>query len=200
MDQVSQSCDNYYLTISTKILNLYTNQHLEKKVQVGKDQEKAQSEKDSHSKNQKLYNEPIITVNGQKLKVVDIFFYLGITLSRALHILTELQKPVWLSEDSVQMSGSEMESSLTPSLKSARLLYCLPSCIYVIPGQFTNVIQRDLLPLPLKLFEKAVKIKWRDKIPDTVVLKKAGVQSMHTLLKLAKLRWTGHVIINKNNR
>ena len=28
----------------------------------------------------------------------------------------------------------------------------------------------------------------------TEVLKKAGVQSMHTILKLAQLRWTGHVI------
>ena len=40
----------------------------------------------------------------------------------------------------------------------------------------------------------AVKIKWQDKIPDTDVLKKAGMQSMHTVLKLAQLRWTGHVI------
>ena len=30
-------------------------------------------------------------------------------------------------------------------------------------------------------------------IPDTEVLKKAGVQSVHTLLKLAQLRWMSHV-------
>ena len=29
--------------------------------------------------------------------------------------LPELQKPVWHSEDSAQLSGSDMESSLTPS-------------------------------------------------------------------------------------
>ena len=29
MDQISQSCDNYDLTFSTKIQMLYTNQHLE---------------------------------------------------------------------------------------------------------------------------------------------------------------------------
>ena len=44
------------------------------------------------------------------------------------------------------------------------------------------------------MFEKAVKNKWQDKIPDTEVLKKAGMQSMHTVLKLTQLRWTGHVI------
>ena len=41
---------------------------------------------------------------------------------------------------------------------------------------------------------KAVKIKWQDKIPDTEVLKKAGMQSMHTVLELVQLRWTGNVI------
>ena len=48
--------------------------------------------------------------------------------------------------------------------------------------------------LTLKLFVKAVKIKRQDKIQDTEVLKKAGMQSMHTVLKLAQLRWTGHVM------
>ena len=37
-------------------------------------------------------------------------------------------------------------------------------------------------------------MKWQDKIPDTEVLKKAGMQSMHTVLKLAQLRWAGNVI------
>ena len=40
---------------------------------------------------------------------------------------------------------------------------------------------------------KLLNIKWQDRIPDTEVLKKAGMQSVHTLLKLAQLRWTGHV-------
>ena len=39
---------------------------------------------------------------------------------------------------------------------------------------------------------KLLKIKWQDRIPDTEVLKRAGMQSVHTLLKLAQLRWTSH--------
>ena len=65
--------------------------------------------------------------------------------------------------------------------------------MHVRPGQYTSVMQRDAT-ISTKLFEKALKIKWQDKIPDTEVLKKAGMQSMHTVLKLAQLRWTGHVI------
>ena len=46
-----------------------------------------------------------------------------------------------------------------------------------------------------KPFDKVVKItEWQDNIPDTEVQKKAGMQSMHALLKLARLRWTDHVI------
>ena len=42
-----------------------------------------------------------------------------------------------------------------------------------------------------------LKIKWQDKISDTEVLKRAGMQSVHTLLKLAQLRWTGHGRLSK---
>ena len=45
----------------------------------------------------------------------------------------------------------------------------------------------------LSYLRKLLKIWWQDKIPDTEVLKKAKIQSVHTLLKLAQLRWTGHV-------
>ena len=84
--------------------------------------------------------------------------------------LPELQKQVWHSKDSVQISGSEMESSLTPaeSLQgsgTAKPLVCETWTVYQ-----------------------------QDKIPDTEVLKKAGMQNMHTVLKLAQLMWTGHVI------
>ena len=40
----------------------------------------------------------------------------------------------------------------------------------------------------------------RDNIPDTKVLKKANIQSIHTLLKLAQLRWTGHVTRTSDER
>ena len=47
-------------------------------------------------------------------------------------------------------------------------------------------------PLPYSCLRKRLKIKWQDRIPDTEVLKRARMQSVRTLLKLAELRWTGH--------
>ena len=63
MDKVSQSCDNYDITISTKKTEVvHFNQHLENRTM----------------------NQP------SKLKVVDKFTYLGSTLSRAVHIDDEV--------------------------------------------------------------------------------------------------------------
>ena len=45
----------------------------------------------------------------------------------------------------------------------------------------------------LSCLRKLPKIRWQDKIPDTEVLKKDKMPSAHSLLKLAQLRWTGHV-------
>ena len=92
----SQSCDNYDLTISTK-----------------------KTEVVHQPAPGKPYNEPTITVNGQKVKVVDKFTYLGSTLSRAVHIDDEVTARI--AKASVALgrlrasSRSEMESSLTPS-------------------------------------------------------------------------------------
>ena len=61
------------------------------------------------------------------------------------------------------------------------------------PGQFTNGTPKDCSTSIQNCLRKLLKIKWQDMIPDTEVLKRAGMQSVHTLLKLAQLRWTGHV-------
>ena len=60
-------------------------------------------------------------------------------------------------------------------------------------GQFTNGMPKILNPFRTSCLRKLLKIKWQDRIPDTEVLKKARMQSVHTLLKVAQLRWTGHV-------
>ena len=63
VDRMSKACDNFQLTSSTK------------KTEVAPG---------------KQYSEPTITVNGQKLQVVDKFTYLGSTLSIAVHIDDEV--------------------------------------------------------------------------------------------------------------
>ena len=71
----------------------------------------------------------------------------------------------------------------------------LPTLLYAC--ETWTVYQRHAKRLNhfhLSCLRKLLKIKWQDKIPDTDVLEKAGMQSTHSVLKLPQLRWTGHVI------
>ena len=43
-------------------------------------------------------------------------------------------------------------------------------------------------------------ITWQDKVTNNVVLEKAGIPSLYTLLKQRRMRWLGHVIRMKDGR
>ena len=145
----------------------------------------------------KQYSEPTITVNGQKLQVVDKFTYLGNTLSRAVHIDDEvtartakarvafgrLRTNVW------ERNGIRLDTKL-----KVYKAVVLPTLLYAC--ETWTVYQghaKKLNHFHLSCLRKILKIRWQDKIPDTEVLKKEKTQSVYTLLNLAQLRWTGHV-------
>ena len=169
MDQVSQSCDNYDLTISTK-----------------------KTEVVHQPAPGKPYNEPTITVNGQKLKVVDKFTYLGSTLSRAVHIDDEITARIAkasvafgrLRANVWERNGIKLDTKL-----KVYKAVVLPTLLYAC--ETWTVYQRHAKRLNHFHLSCLRKLK---EVPDTEVLTKAGMQSMHTVLKLAQLRWTGHVI------
>ena len=37
-------------------------------------------------------------------------------------------------------------------------------------------------------------VRWQDRVPDTKILQKSHVQSIHALLTRSQLRWTGHIV------
>ena len=45
-----------------------------------------------------------------------------------------------------------------------------------------------------------MKIRWQDHIPDTEILARANMPSMHTLLGKAQARWAGHVLRMNDQR
>ena len=171
VDQVFDSCDSYDLTISIK-----------------------KTEVVYQPAPGKPYKEPTITVKGQRLQVVDKFTYLGSTLSRvddkvnariakASAAFGRLRGSIW------DRSGIRLDTKLKVyrSVVLPTLLYaCETWTVYQRHAKRLNHFHTSCL-------RKLLKIKWQDRIPDTEVLKRAGMQSIHTLLKLAKLRWTGHV-------
>ena len=71
VDQVSDSCDNFDLTVNIK-----------------------KTEVVYQPAPGKPYKEPTITVKGQRLQVVDKFTYLGSILSRVVHIDDEVSASI----------------------------------------------------------------------------------------------------------
>ena len=145
----------------------------------------------------KPYKEPTITVKGQRLQVVDKFTYLGSTLSRVVHIDDEVNARIAKARAAFgRLRGSIWDRSgirLDTKLKVYRSVV-LPTLLYAC--ETWTVYQRHAKRLNhfhTSCLRKLLKIKWQDRIPDIEVLKRAGMQSVHTLLKLAQLRWTGHV-------
>ena len=93
----------------------------------------------------------------------------------------------------VRLCGSFWDRSgirLDTKLKVYRPVV-LPTLLYAC--ETWTVYQRHAKRLNHFHTRKFLKIKWQDRIPDTEVLKRAGMQSVHTLLKLRQLRWTGDV-------
>ena len=134
---------------------------------------------------------------GQRLQVVDKFTFLGSTLSRVVHIDDEVNARIAKASAAFgrlcgciwDRSGIRLDTKqkVYRSVVMPTLLYaCETWTVYQRHAKRLNHFHTSCL-------RKLLKIKWQDRIPDTEVLKRAWMQSVHTLLKLAQLRWTGHV-------
>ena len=77
----------------------------------------------------------------------------------------------------------------------------LPSLLYSC--ETWTVYSRHLKSLnsfDLKCLRKILKIRWQDKDPDTEVLHRADMTSIHTLISKNQLHWSGHVVRMDDNR
>ena len=101
----------------------------------------------------KPYKEPIITVKGQRLQVVDNFTYFGSTVSRVVHIDVEVNARISKASAAFgRLRGSIWDQSgirLDTKLKIYRsvvmptLLYECETLSYLFLGQFTNSTPKD---------------------------------------------------------
>ena len=55
-------------------------------------------------------------------------------------------------------------------------------------------------PLHTKCLRIILSINWQDIVPDTEVLTRAGIPSIHTILQKAQVRWAGHVTRMSDDR
>ena len=170
MDQVSDSCDSYDLTINIK-----------------------KTEVVYQPAPGKLNKEPTITVKGQRLQLVVKFTYLGSTLSRVVHIDDEVNARIAKASAAFgRLRGSIWDRSgirLDTKLKVYRSVV-LPTLLYAC--ETWTVYQRHAKRLNhfhTSCLRKLLKIKTGFQAQKSW----KGQGCRVYILKLAQLRWTGHV-------
>ena len=134
----------------------------------------------------KTYIEPSITINGQCLKAVDKFTYLGSTLSRNV-IDDEVDARLAKANSSFGRLIKNVWNRRGITLETKIKVYRATVMTTLLYSSETwTVYQRHagkLNHFHTTHLRKLLGIKWQDKIPDTEVLARAGLPSIHTLLK-----------------
>ena len=84
---------------------------------------------------------------------------------------------------------------LTTKTKMAVFDVCVVSpLLYESEAWTTSSKQeRKLNSFHLRSLRGILGIRWRDKLPNTEVLDRAGLPTMYTLLRQRRMRWIGHV-------
>ena len=138
------------------------------------------------------HSDPTITVKSQKLPTVDKFTYLGNALSRNVIIDDDAEaRIVW------ERQGLNLQTKLNVYKAVVMTSYVLCACeIWTVYCRHARKLNR----FHINCLRRLLCITWQDMIPDTEVLESAGLQSIHTILTKAQLRWAGHVFTMSNER
>lgn len=181
MDKFSVACDNFGLTISTK-----------------------KTEVMFQPAPGKVYSEPKIQVKGVQLQAVEKFTYLGSTLSRCIHIDDEINSRISKASAAFgrlrttvwERRGIKLSTKIKvyKAIVLTTLLYASESwTVYSRHARRLNHFHTSCL-------RKLLHIRWQEKVPDTAVLARANLPSVHTLLQKSQVRWAGHVSRMPENR
>ena len=148
--------------------------------------------------------EPCIMINGEALKVVTRFKYLGSTLSTdnradkeiccriqsACASFGRLERRLW-SRRGIKL---ETKCKVYKAIVLPALLYSAETCTLYREHikKLESVQQRHL--------RRIMKTKWSDYVSNVEVLRRAGLDSIEATLATMQLRWTGHVVRMQDHR
>ena len=148
--------------------------------------------------------EPLITVNGEPLKVVPCFKYLGSTLSND----NRADREIVCRIQSACASFGKLEKRLWGRQGIRLETKCKVYKAIVLPALLYSAETYTLYREHIKKLEavqqrhlrRIMRIKWSDRISNVDVLQRANMISIEALLATTQLRWTGHVLRMKEDR
>ena len=170
MDRFSHACRDFGLTISLKKTNV-----------LGQD----------------VDTPPVTTIDNYQLEVVHEFTYLGSTITDNLSLDAELNKRIGKAATTLGRLATRVweNTKLTTKTKMAVYNACVVSTLLYGSEAWTTYSkqERKLNSFHLRSLRRILGISWKDKVPNTEVLHRAGLPTMYTLLRQRRMRWIGHV-------
>lgn len=140
---------------------------------------------------------PTIAIHGYCLEVVENFTYLGSTITNSLSIDTEVNSRIAKAAAVMARLNKRVwqNHNLTEKTKLRVYQACVLSTLLYSSETWTTYASQEkkLNSFHLRCLRRILRIQWQDKVPNTEVLERAGINSMLAILSERRLRWLGHV-------
>ena len=147
---------------------------------------------------------PNITMDGNALKNVDTFKYLGSCINSAANLDDEVLCRISRASQAFGRLHTRVWRERGISIKTKLSVYravVLPSLLY---GCETWTCYRwhtkKLDPFHLRCLRKVLRVSWKDHVPNQEILHWAELTGIEAMLHQAQLRWSGHVTRMDDNR
>ena len=136
-------------------------------------------------------------MNGEALKNVDKFTYLGSTISASLNLDEELNSRIGKAATAFSKLGKRAWDNKRLTIKTKVMIYQACVLTALLYGSDTWTLysnqEKRLNSFHMRCLRKLLNIKWQDKVTNAEVLRKAQIPSLYTTLRIKRLRWLGHV-------
>ena len=140
---------------------------------------------------------PKVCINGTQLKTVNEFTYLGSCLSDEVSLSSEISirltkasaafGRLWTRVWKEKGLAVKTKIAVYKAVVMSALLYgCESWTLY--KGQVLRLEQ-----FHLRCLRKIMGITWQDRIPNTTILRRAGLDGIEAYIMRSQLRWAGHV-------
>ncbi|RXN14061.1 RNA-directed DNA polymerase from mobile element jockey-like protein [Labeo rohita] len=137
---------------------------------------------------------PNIAIDGYTLEGVENFPYLGSTISSSLSIDSEISSRIAKAATAMAKLNQRVwnNSSLTEKTRLCVYQACILSTLLYGSETWTTYArhERKLNSFHMRCLRRILQIKWQDRVPNTEVLERANISTLHSGGSAMSREWT----------